>query len=236
MRAACVLSRLHRSIELGHYVGFRLDDVKRVKRYFADDGLGAKKTHQQISIATLEHTSQNKCIRIRPWPPLSDSRTGVSRRNLRMSLSPRLPSFGHTRPTKTAFFPTKKAAERHAAETSVKVSRGEYLERSQVPTFAAIAEQSMKSKRDRRPSYTEGLHSRLKKCLMPQFGRLRLDQVTVTRIEKLRDTPHEQGRSPVTINGIIRMIRGIYKMAIRRGLCTINPPIVSNAPTRATPK
>ena len=47
--------------------------------------------------------------------------------------------------------------------------------------------------------------------------------VTVADIEKLRDRLREQGRSPVTINGIIRMIGGVYKMAIRRGLCTVNP-------------
>ncbi len=126
-------------------------------------------------------------------------------------------------PRKRLFFPTKKAAEKHLSETAVKVTRGEYLDRSQVPTFATMAEEWIKSKRDRRPSYTEGLHSRLKKYLLPHFGSLHLDQVTVTHIEKLRDTLREQGRSPVTINGIIRMIGGVYKMAIRRSLCTVNP-------------
>ena len=31
------------------------------------------------------------------------------------------------------------------------------------------------------------------------------------------------GRAPVTINGVIRMIGGVFKMAMRRGLCAINP-------------
>ena len=48
-------------------------------------------------------------------------------------------------PRKRLFFPTKKAAEKYVAETSVKVTRGEYLDRSQVPTFAAIAEEWIKS-------------------------------------------------------------------------------------------
>jgi integrase len=124
---------------------------------------------------------------------------------------------------KRLFFPTKKAAEKHLSETSVKVTRGEYLDRSRVPTFAAMAEEWVQSKSDRRPSYTETLHGRLNKYLLPQFGPIHLDQITVAGIEKLRDALHEQGRSPVTINGIIRMIGGIYKMAIRRGLCTLNP-------------
>lgn len=126
-------------------------------------------------------------------------------------------------PRKRLFFPTKKAAEKHVAETSVKVTRGEYLDRSQVPTFATMAKEWVQSKGDRRPSYTETLNSRLNKYLLPRFGTIHLDQVTVAGIEKLRDELREQGRSPVTINGIIRMIGGVYKMAIRRGLCTLNP-------------
>src|ERR1700722_12848649 len=102
-----------------------------------------------------------------------------------MSLPPGLPSFGHTRSTKAAFFPTKKAAEKHIAETSVKVTRGEYLDRSPSSHVCEMAEEWVQSKRDRRPSYTETLHSRLNKYLIPQFGPLHLDQVTVTGIEKL---------------------------------------------------
>jgi hypothetical protein len=61
-------------------------------------------------------------------------------------------------PRKRLFFPTKKAAEKHVAETSVKVTRGEYLDRSQVPTFATMANEWVQSKGDRRPSYTETLN------------------------------------------------------------------------------
>jgi integrase len=126
-------------------------------------------------------------------------------------------------PRKRLFFETKKAAEKHLSETRVKVDRGEYIERSLVPRFAVTAQEPAQSKGDRRPSYTEGIHARLQKYLLPRFGELRLDQISVAHIEKLRDELREAGRSPVTINGIIRMIGGISKMAMRRGLCTANP-------------
>jgi len=126
-------------------------------------------------------------------------------------------------PRKRLYFPTKKAPEKHLAQTSVKVTRGEYLDRTQIPTFATMAREWVQSKTDRRPSYTETLHSRLEKYLLPRFGPLHLDQVSVSGIEKLRDDMRKLGRSPVTINGVIRMIGGVFKMAMRRGLCTINP-------------
>jgi integrase len=126
-------------------------------------------------------------------------------------------------PRKRLYFPTKKEAEKHLAQTSIKVTRGEYLDHRQVPTFALTAGQWLESKMDRRPSYTEALRARLNIYLLPRFGPLRLDQVSVAPIEKMRDDMRELGRSTITINATIRMIGGIYQMAIRRGLCTANP-------------
>ena len=126
-------------------------------------------------------------------------------------------------PRKRLYFPTKKEAEKHLAQTSIKVTRGEYLDRRQVPTFAVTAGQWLESKMDRRPSYTEALRARLNIYLLPRFGPLRLDEVSVAPIEKMRDDMRTLGRSTITINATIRMIGGIYQMAIRRGLCTANP-------------
>jgi integrase len=81
----------------------------------------------------------------------------------------------------------------------------------------------MRSKADRGPSYTDGLRSRLDIYLLPNFGQIPLDRVSVTGIEKLRDDMRERGLSTVTINSVIRMTGGIFEMAIRRGLCTVNP-------------
>lgn len=95
------------------------------------------------------------------------------------------------------------------AETSVKVTRGEYLDRAKIP---ARAEERVQSKTDRKPSYTETLHARLNKSLLPRFGSQQLDQVSVSGIENLRDEMRQLGRSSVTINGVIRMIGGVFKM------------------------
>jgi hypothetical protein len=55
-------------------------------------------------------------------------------------------------PRQRVEFPTKKAAERHLAETSHKVARGEYIVADKTPTFGKVAESWAQSKADRRPS------------------------------------------------------------------------------------
>lgn len=126
-------------------------------------------------------------------------------------------------PRKRIEFRTKKEAERYERETKHKADRHEYLAPEKIPTFAVAAEEWARSKDDRRPSYTETLRSRLDRYLLPRFGPLRLDQVSVAAIEKLRDDLRKLGRSSVTINGVIRMIGGVFKMAVRRGLCASSP-------------
>jgi len=126
-------------------------------------------------------------------------------------------------PRRRLFFRTKKAAEKHLAETSAKVSRGEYLDHSNVPTFQVAAELWFASKTDRRPSHVADLRSRLDKHILPRIGALRLDRVTVGAIEKLRDDLRKDGYAPRTINTIIRIAGAVFRAAIRRGEATNNP-------------
>ncbi|HVN90884.1 MAG TPA: tyrosine-type recombinase/integrase [Candidatus Binataceae bacterium] len=109
------------------------------------------------------------------------------------------------------------------AETSAKVSRGEYLDHSKVPTFQEAAELWFASKTDRRPSHVADLRSRLDKHILPRVGSLRLDRITVGAIEKLRDGLSEEGYAPRTINTIIRIASAVFRAAIRRGDATNNP-------------
>jgi hypothetical protein len=126
-------------------------------------------------------------------------------------------------PRKRLEFPTKKAAEKYLAATSTKVSRNEYIEPAKVPTFKDVAEDWLRSKGDRRPSYVADLRSRLDLYLLPRFGLLRLDQISVGAIETMRDDLRQGGRATRTVNGILQMSGAVYKMAIRRGLYNANP-------------
>ena len=126
-------------------------------------------------------------------------------------------------PRKRLEFPTKKAAERHHSETSHKVTRGEYVDPRACPTFAVAAEAWFASKTDRRPSHVADLRSRLDTHIIPRIGAERLDRISVTAIEKLRDSLRANDYAPRTINTIIRIIGAVFEAAIRRAECGINP-------------
>ena len=126
-------------------------------------------------------------------------------------------------PRRRFFFRTRKAAEKHLAETSTKVSRGEYLDRAKIPTFKDAGELWFKSKTDRRVSHIADLRGRLDKHILPRIGALRLDQITVGSIEKMRDDLRAGGYAPRTINSIIRIVGAVFRAAIRRGDAISNP-------------
>jgi integrase len=126
-------------------------------------------------------------------------------------------------PRRRVRFRTRKQAERFLAETTQRAVRGEYFEPAKVPTFAVAAERWFASKTDRRPSHVADLRSRLDKHLMPRLGAERLDRITVAAIEKLRDDLRAGGYASRTINTIVRIAGAVFRSAIRRGECALNP-------------
>ncbi len=120
-------------------------------------------------------------------------------------------------------FETKKKAEQHRASTQVKVRRGEYVDPGKTPTFKAAAEVWYESKTDRRVSHVSDLRSRLDKHLLPRFGVLRLDHITVAMVESLRNELRAQGYAPRTVNTIVRIAGAVFRGAIRRHEAVSNP-------------
>ena len=126
-------------------------------------------------------------------------------------------------PRKRLFFDTKKQAERYLAETSHKVTRGEYIDPTKAPTFNEAAERWFISKSDRRPSHVSNLRSRLDKHILPRIGAKRLNQINVGTIEELRDGLRNDGYAARTIKSILRLVGAVFRSAIRRGECVTNP-------------
>jgi integrase len=120
-------------------------------------------------------------------------------------------------------FKTRKQAERFLAETALQAARGEYVEPAKVPTFAEVAEDWFRSKMDRRPSHVSDLRTRLDKHLIPLFGTRRLDTIRVAEVEKLRDDLRDRGYASTTINQILRIAGGVFRLAIKHGRCATNP-------------
>jgi integrase len=65
--------------------------------------------------------------------------------------------------------------------------------------------------------------SRLDRHLVPRLGAERLDRITVTAIEKLRDHLRAESYAPRTINSMLRIVGAVFEAAIRRGECAANP-------------
>lgn len=126
-------------------------------------------------------------------------------------------------PRRRLEFKTKKQAERHLSETQHKVTRGEYVDPAKMPTFAEAAERWFISKTDRRPSHVADLRSRLDKHILPRIGHERMDRINVASLEKLRADLRTDRYAPRTINTIMRIVGAVFKAAIRRGECALNP-------------
>jgi integrase len=135
----------------------------------------------------------------------------------------RLPADWDLGTAETAILPDEKAAEKHLAENSAKVSRGEYLDQARIPTFNDAAEIWYRSKTDRRPSCVADIRSRLDRHILPRIGTLKLDRITVGAIEEIRDDLRANDYAPRTINFIVRIVSAVFRAAIRRGEAVTNP-------------
>ncbi len=108
-------------------------------------------------------------------------------------------------------------------ETAHKAARGEYVAPAKIPSFGEIAEDWFRSKADRRPGHRANLRSSLDLHLLPAFGSTRLDYISVESIERFRDKLRGDGYAAVTINAFLQDLAGVFKLAIRRGVCAVNP-------------
>src|SRR5208282_2300538 len=130
---------------------------------------------------------------------------------------------GMNGPRRRVRFKTRKQAELFLAQTTEKAARGEYVEPAKIPKFGEIAEDWFQSKTDRRPSHVSDLRTRLDKHILPAFGSHKLDRISVASIEKFRNGLRDQKYAHRTINCILRIISSVFRLAIRRGLCSKNP-------------
>jgi integrase len=131
-------------------------------------------------------------------------------------------------------FPTKKEAERYRAETQVKAGRGEYIPPKAIPLFSAAATLWLNGKQDRHPSSLYFWRVVLEKHLSA-LNPYRLDQITPTIIEHLRDTllkgsPDQPPLSPGRVRAIMAIASAIFKAANRKGLVSSNPAALAERP------
>ncbi len=130
---------------------------------------------------------------------------------------------GSRGPRQRLRFKTRREAELFRTETAHKAARGEYVNPAKIPPFAEVAERWFQSKLQRRPSHVCDLRQRLDKHVLPFFGKTRLDRIAGAEVEKFRDRLTRRGYAHRTINTILRIMSGVFRLAIRHGECTRNP-------------
>jgi len=133
-------------------------------------------------------------------------------------------------PRKRLFFSTKKAAEKHIAETSVKVTRGEYIAPEKVPTFGKAGEDWLRDKADRHPATVQGCRVHLKH--LAKLDTVRLDRIDVAMVERVRDELRAT-LGAKTISTVLTTCAAVFKLAQRRGWTTSNPAAIAERPRRA---
>jgi integrase len=91
-----------------------------------------------------------------------------------------------------------------------------------VPRFRQVAQEWFAAKREHRPSTQAQWQAHIDRHLVPHIGKLRLDQINVSVIERLRDTLRRAGLSPQTVNKVLTTATAIFKLAVRRNYWTSN--------------
>ena len=124
-------------------------------------------------------------------------------------------------------FKTRKDAERYQAEHRVKVARGEYIAPANIPTFGAVATEWMREKSDRHPATLLGWRTILRH--LAPLDSLRLDRISVTTIESLRDDLLKK-LAPKRVRVIMTIAAAVFKSAQRRGFATSNPAALAQRP------
>jgi integrase len=122
-------------------------------------------------------------------------------------------------------FPTYKAADDKLAELKVSIKKGEFVAPKAIPSFAAVAQEWLSDKSDRRPGTVVNWRAQINRHLLPAFGPLRLDRINVATVEKLQGELREAGLSASTIGAVRTTLSAIFNLASRRGYVATKNPV-----------
>lgn len=120
----------------------------------------------------------------------------------------------------------KQDAQDALDEARAAIKGGTFVAAGDVPTFAEVAEQWFANKKGLRPNTVEQYRTHLDNHLLPELGRLRLNQIDVDRIERMRDTLLADAAKHVgapTVNKLLTTAAAIFKFAVKRKRCASNP-------------
>ena len=127
-------------------------------------------------------------------------------------------------------FPTHKAADAALTDLKAKIATGDFVAPRTSPRFKEIAADWLMEKSDRRPGTVNNWKAHVNRHLLPHLGEIRLDRISVTTIEKMRDELRKSGLTPGSVAAVMTTCAAIFKLAIRRGYVTLNSAAVAERP------
>ena len=127
---------------------------------------------------------------------------------------------------------TKKKAEVELRARLTAVAK-EGFRRPEPTTFASFAVPWLAEYADMRPleySTRRGYESILNGHLVPEFGKVRLADLDLERIERFVTAKRRAGHSPATVNRCLTVLSLVLKAAVKRGLLASNPVALVDRP------
>lgn len=102
-------------------------------------------------------------------------------------------------------------------------------------TLAAFAERWHRD-HGGKPATRNQYAASLRKWLVPEFGHLKLSDVTPGRVEGLAAKMRAEGKEPATVTGVLACLRALLMAALRDGLISRNPVSVARKPKKVKKK
>lgn len=125
-------------------------------------------------------------------------------------------------------FSTQKAAKDGLTELSKHVKDGTYVNPATLPSFEKVARDWLDAKRDHPRATWDYWRTQVERHFIPEFGPLRIDEVTTLRIEAFRNakrdgTEGQKKLARATVNQLLQTLTRILGYAVKHRYILENP-------------
>ncbi len=110
---------------------------------------------------------------------------------------------------------TKRDAEKWERDTLVELRLGSYGRRKEVPKLSEFKQEFMDnySRVNNEPSEVKSKETHFRKHLLPELGKMRLDEIGVRDLERFKRIKQDEEYNPTTINKILQTLRKTLNVA-----------------------
>src|SRR5262245_34136030 len=114
-------------------------------------------------------------------------------------------------------YETRREADDALAKRIGEVKRGAYRAAVDLPTFAIVAADWLTEKRERAAGTVRGYQVQLDHHLLPRFGPIRIDLLTLRDVEQFKAAQRDKGLKRSTVNKHLEALTSILTYAMKHG-------------------